>query len=366
MNEALAGDPLGGGQVLSPSLATAPCGNAVVCVPARNEARRLPALIAALDHQVSIKDRGVRVLLLLNNCTDASRLAAERAAAAASQVELRIVQRRFAPVAAHAGSARRAAMDSGAAWLDELGARDGLLLTTDADAVPATDWMARSRAALLAGADIAAAAVVGAPVEEARFDPPLRRAVAEWLTARRLAVVLEDAVDPVSGDPAPRHWDHCGGGLALRLATYRAAGGCPAEAFREDLALVDAVRRLGGIVRHCPSIRVIVSARMRGRATGGMADTIRAWAAQAEAGAPVMAPHPAAMETHWRARAAARAEAAKAAAHLPPTLAARAVAAYVARHCPDPVDWPSEIPARDATRMMERRLDDHLRVSPAA
>jgi hypothetical protein len=307
-----------------------------------------------------------RVLLLLNNCADASRAAAERAAAAAARVELRIVQRRFPSAAAHAGSARRAAMEAGAAWLDEIGARDGLLLTTDADAVPAADWMARSRSALAAGADVAAAALVGAPGEEARFAPPLRRAVAEWLAARRLAVALEDAVDPVPGDPSPRHWDHSGGGLALRLATYRAAGGCPALAFREDLGLVAAVRRLGGIVRHCPSVRVVVSARMRGRAAGGMADTIRAWAARAAAGAPVMAPHPAAMEAHWHARAAVRAEAARAARHLPPLLAARAVAARVARRCPDPVDWPAEMPARDAIALMERRLDDHLRARPAA
>jgi hypothetical protein len=366
MDKALVGDPLGEGQVLSPSLASAPRGDAVVCVPARDEARRLPALISALDRQVLPEEGKVRVLLLLNNCTDASRSAAERAAAAAARVELRIVQRDFPAAAAHSGSARRAAMESGAAWLDEIGARDGLLLTTDADAVPAADWMARSHEALATGADIAAAAVVGAPVEEARFAPPLRRAVAEWLAARRLAVVLEDAVDPIPGDPSPRHWDHSGGGLALRLATYRAAGGCPAIAFREDLALVEAVRRLGGIVRHCPSVRVVVSARMRGRAAGGMADTIRAWAAQTEAGAPVMAPHPGLMEAHWRARAAVRAEAAQAACHLPPKLAARAVAAHVARHRPDPVDWAAEIAARDATLMMERQLDEHLRVRPAA
>ncbi|WP_299358624.1 glycosyltransferase family 2 protein [uncultured Paracoccus sp.] len=366
MDELLVDVPLAGRQLLSPSLATAPCGDAVVCVPARNEAQRLPALIAGLDRQAGFGDRKVRVLLLLNNCTDASRSTAERAAAAASRVEMRIVQRSFPAAAAHAGSARRAAMGSGAAWLDDIGARDGVLLTTDADAVPAADWVARSCAALAAGADIAAAALIGAPDEEARFARPLRRAVDAWMEARRLAVLLEEAVDPVPGDPAPRHWDHSGGGLALRLATYRAAGGCPAMPFREDLALVEAVRRLGGIVRHCPSIRVTVSARMQGRAAGGMADTIRAWAAQAEAGAPVMAPDPAVMEAQWRARAAVRAAAAKATGHLPATLAARALAAYVAKHCPDPVDWPAEIPAPDATRILERRLDDLLRVCPAA
>jgi hypothetical protein len=157
MDKALVGDPLAGVEMLSPSLASAPFGDAVVCVPVRNEARRLPALIAALDRQVRGPRRQVRVLLLLNNCTDASRSAAERAAATAARVELRIVQRRFPAAAAHAGSARRAAMEAGRPGSTR-SARDGLLLTTDADAVPAADWMARSHEALAAGADIAAAA----------------------------------------------------------------------------------------------------------------------------------------------------------------------------------------------------------------
>jgi hypothetical protein len=50
------------------------------------------------------------------------------AATDAARVELRIVQRHFAAAAAHAGSARCAAMEGGAAWLDELGAQDGLLI----------------------------------------------------------------------------------------------------------------------------------------------------------------------------------------------------------------------------------------------
>lgn len=366
MDKALVTDPRGEGQVLSPSLATARCGDAVVCVPARNEARRLPALIAALDRQVGAEN--VRVLLLLNNCTDASRSVVERAVAAASRasrLDLRIVERHFPAAAAHAGSARGAAMESGAAWLDEIGARNGVLLTTDADAAPAVNWIARSRAALAAGADVAAAALVGARFEEARFAPPLRRGVAAWLAARRLAVLLEDALDPVQGDPAPRHWDHSGGGLALRIATYRAAGGCPATAFREDLALVNAVRRLGGVVRHCPSIRVTVSARLRGRAPGGMADTVRSWAAQTEAGAPIMAPDPRVMEVHWRARATARREAAEAARDLPPALAARVVAAHTARRFPDPVDCPAELPALEAARIMEQRLNELTCIRPA-
>lgn len=343
-----------------------PCGAPVVCVPARNEARRLPALIAALDAQRDLPQGRLRVVILLNNCVDASRAAVERAAAAAPRLDLRIEERRFPPPRAHAGSARRAAMEAGAGWLERIDAARGWLLTTDADAVPAPDWIARSRAALDAGADVAAAALNGDPVEEARFSPALRHAIVEAYTARMRAIALEDALDPTPGDPWPRHGDQSGGGLALRLAAYRAVGGCPAAPFREDLALVDSLRRLGGVVRRCPSIQVTVSARMRGRARGGMADTVRAWARRVAAGEALRVPDPAAQETHWRARAAIRRDAAAAAAALPPDLAARVVAAEVARRAPDPVDWPRLAPAPEALRTLERRLDDLTRARAAA
>jgi hypothetical protein len=338
----------------------------VVCVPARDEAARLPALIAALDAQTGLGAGPVRAVLLLNNSADASRHVAERAGARTGRLDLRIIERSFPPEHAHAGSARRAAMEAGAAWLAELGARDGMLLTTDADAMPAGDWIARSRAVLEAGADIAAARLVGDPVEEATFSARLRQAIRDRLRAHRLAVDLEDAIDPVPGDTGPRHWDHSGGGLALRLETYHAAGGCPALPFREDLALVQSVRVLGGIVRHCPSLRVTVSARMQGRAAGGMADTLGRWARVLSEGGSITAPDPAVMEARWRTRARMRRRAMVSAGGMSDPHAARIAAAEVARHCPDPVDSGADVPVGEAIGRMERRLHDLLRARTAA
>lgn len=352
--------------VLAPELSLTPCDDAVVCVPARNEARRLPKLIAALDRQGRRFGRPLRVLLLVNNSSDGSGRAAALAGAGAPHIELRIVERHFAAALAHAGSARCAAMEAGADWLERDGVAGGVLLTTDADAVPDADWVGASCAALEAGADVAAAAITGDPAEEAGFPPALRAAIGQVARARALALDLEDAIDPAPADPAPRHADHTGGGLALRLATYRAVGGCPALPFREDIGLVDAVRRMGGVVRHSPTIRVTVSARMRGRAAGGMAATICAWSERIAQGGVLMVPDPAEQIDHWRARAAARAEAALAAAALPQDLAARVVAAELARRLPDPVDWRREIPARDAVSILEQCLDVHVRARSAA
>lgn len=352
--------------LLAPETATAHCAEPVVCVPSKNEARRLPALLAALDRQGPVGPNRLKVLLLLNNTTDASRSVAEDAARSATNVDLRIEERQFTTSIAHAGSARRAAMEAGAAWLESEGLRGGFLLTTDADATPGREWVLASRAALEAGADVAASVIRGDPAEEARFSPDLRAAVAQIALAQSLACALEDAIDPIPGDPAPRHSDHTGGGLALRLETYRAVGGCPPLPVREDLALIDAVRRMGGKVRHCPAVRVTVSARMRGRAAGGMASTIRFWSRQVAQGHELLAPDPDQQVAHWRARASLRADLELQASGLPAGFAARVIAAGLASQVPDPVDWSRQIPASAAVEELERYLEDYVRPRSAA
>jgi GT2 family glycosyltransferase len=319
-----------------------------VCVPARDEARRLPELLAALAMQRDLEREPVLVVLALNNCRDGSREAAERAAAVWPRLRLRVVEVELPPEASHAGAARRLAMESGAAELPP----DGAVLTTDADARPAPDWIARSLDALAAGADVVGARLIGRRDEEARFPPALRVATAEMARLRRALIGVEDALDPDPLDPAPRHGDASGGGLALTLEAYRRAGGCPPARFREDLALVAAVRRLGGALRRPPEARVEVSARLRGRAAGGMADTIRAWDERLAAGLPLEAPDPRAAAAFWRRRAQARRAAAAEAAGLPPGLAARRIAAVVARRAPDPWDWPTS-PLPEALRAVD-------------
>jgi len=43
----------------------------------------------------------------------------------------------------------------------------------------------------------------------------------------------------------------------------------------EDRAFIEALRRVDARIRHSPTVRVVVSGRIIGRAVGGMADTIR-------------------------------------------------------------------------------------------
>ncbi len=79
----------------------------VVCVPAKNEAERLPSLTEALHGQTRAKvhKQSLRTLLVLNNCTDDTRDVAQRIAQDLPRVLLHLIEVNFAPESAHVGSA---------------------------------------------------------------------------------------------------------------------------------------------------------------------------------------------------------------------------------------------------------------------
>jgi GT2 family glycosyltransferase len=246
-------------------------GPAVICVPARNEAERLPRLLRALDRQDGFSSvHRLRVVVVANNCTDGTVAVARELPL--DRIDLRLIEATFAGVEAHVGTARRRALDLGAEWLEADGAPDGVLLTTDADARLDPSWVVANLRAL-EGAEIVGGRLViddeGDDLGDT--DPVLAAFHAQveryWAGVR----LLEDSLDPPPHDPAPRHGDHTGGSLALRASLYRAVGGLPALPRGEDNALVAAVQRAGGRLRHCPAVSVQVSARTAGRAEGGMA-----------------------------------------------------------------------------------------------
>ncbi|MFN4088099.1 MAG: glycosyltransferase [Alphaproteobacteria bacterium] len=353
---------------------------AVVCVPVHNEEERLPRLCRALAEQVGLDGRplapeALRVVFLLNNCSDRSRQAADAAAARHGSLAIEIVDVVLPPHAAHVGTARRMAMNIGARTFHRAGIPCGALLATDADAIPASDWVAANLAALAEGADVVGGALSHLPDEEARLPDAVRLRGRRLRNYRAALDTLEAAIDPLPYDPAPRHWDHTGASLAIAAATYRRVGGLPPLRCREDLALVAAVRRAGGRVRHCPAVRVQVSARLAGRAAGGMAHTLSAWADAARRGTPVLVEDPAASEARFRSRAALRS---LFAAHrdgrsnatdelaaqigLAPRAMERAVRHAVSEGAlletlvPEPADPPATMPLAGALAAIEARL----------
>lgn len=230
-----------------------------MCVPVRNEAALLPRLLAALARQT--RTDGFALCLLLDGCTDDS---AAVVAARADALPYRVIVREAAGSAApNAGKARAAAMALGLATVGDA----GILLSTDADSVPAPDWVANSRAALSI-ADVAAGLIVrsggvASPAQdriEAYYDGLAR---------------LRRKLDPVPWDASEPHHYTSAASLACSAATYRMLGGFEPVAAGEDARLVDQAYRLGLRVRRDPAIRVETSTRRDGRARGGLADHLR-------------------------------------------------------------------------------------------
>jgi hypothetical protein len=168
-----------------------------------------------------------------------------------------------------------------------------VLLTTDADALPTPNWIEANLRAIDAGADIVGGLIVGDEAEEALLGPKFLQRAARQLRYARLSNHFAALIDPLPYDPWPRHWDHTGASLAVRGDVYATVGGVPALPFREDIAFVSRVRGAGYHLRHPLDVCVKVSARLDGRAPGGMADCLKAWVKAEEEGAPHLVEDPA-------------------------------------------------------------------------
>lgn len=275
----------------------------VVAVPARNEEALLPRLVAALSRQTATRRLGrpLRVILVLNNIEDGSRRVVRAAARRAANLHMTVVDVEFPPGRAHVGSARRLALDIAARQ-----APHGVVMTTDADAVPAEDWVEENLRAIRAGAHIVGGRIVGDPEEERRLGRGFLHRARAHARYQALCDELASLLDPIGHDPWPRHHDHTGASIAVRADVYRAVGGMDPLPFREDLAFVSKARAAGFRLRHAPEVSVTVSARTIGRARGGMADCLRNWMRQETQGVPLLLESPEAVEGRLRLRRAIR------------------------------------------------------------
>ncbi len=241
---------------------------AIVAVPVRNEAGDIEACLQALAAQ-----QGARldaIVLCLNNCTDGTAQIVRRIGRRLP-VAVTMLQVVFPSHRAGAGVARRIAMDRAA----ELAGSRGVVLTTDADGQVESDWLAGNLAALADGVDAVAGRAVIEP-EGAKLIPEHLHVIdARECAYAALLDELRSLLDPDPFDPWPRHDEHSGASIAVTAEAYRSVSGLPPLALGEDRAFFEALRRIDARIRHAPEVRVIVSARIHGRAHGGMADTIR-------------------------------------------------------------------------------------------
>ncbi|WP_051718456.1 glycosyltransferase [Hymenobacter sp. IS2118] len=251
-----------------------------VIIPAKDEALNLPATLAALAAQTDVHGQPLpagcfEVIVLANNCTDTTAAVVRQHARLFPQLVLHVAELCLPPARAHVGRARRLLMDEACARLEQVGAPDAIIASTDADTCVAPTWLAAIRAEIAAGAD----AVGGRIHSEISGDEllPLRRLQTRDTAYRLLCARLESLLDPNCADPWPRHYQHFGASLALTTRAYRQVGGLPEVRFLEDEALCQALRRHDLRVRHSPHVQVLTSARRDGRVEVGLSWQLREW-----------------------------------------------------------------------------------------
>jgi GT2 family glycosyltransferase len=235
----------------------------VVAIPVKNEEERIGACLNALAAQTRKFDR---LVLLLNNCTDATFDICNEFRAQHSGVE--IYQETLHGRLASAGEARRLAFQ-----LAAMPCSEAILMTTDADAVPERFWIEKNAQEIAAGAQ----AVCGATEVNPQDTLAIPRVLQDDARETFLLAVLDEItalLNPDPFDPWPRHQQQSGASIALRGDILQLAGGPPHVATCEDRVLIEKLRLVDARIRHAPHIRVQVSGRAEGRAAGGMAETI--------------------------------------------------------------------------------------------
>jgi hypothetical protein len=221
-------------------------------------------------------------VVLANNCGDDTAALARKCLQAQGRTACQVVERELPAAKAHAGWARRLALEAGRRHLS---APDDVLLSTDADTWVAPDWLSRTLDHLDAGYDAVAGLALLRPAELRRLDPGSRRRFAALQRYERALDALRH--DLSAEEPWPRHFYEGGASIALTCRSFDALGALPTPCVGEDKALFDRVRRRGFRIRHATDVRVATSCRFSGRAPEGAADTLRRWALQGD-DAPVL------------------------------------------------------------------------------
>ena len=213
-----------------------------IVVPAHNEEAHIAASVAALRmaaRHPALRGEPVEVLFVLDSCSDAT-----------GPIALSLGVRTLAVSARNVGHARAAGaqvlLDEGARWL----------AFTDADTRVSPDWLVRQL-------ELHADAVCGSIGVD---DWSLHGDLAESLRAH-FACTYTDA---------DNHRHIHGANLGVSAAAYVRAGGFPALACSEDVALVEALQASGARIAWSAAPRVSTSARVDARARGGFGDTLLA------------------------------------------------------------------------------------------
>ena len=233
-------------------------------VPARDEETLIGSCLRSLAEQEGISFREFEVLLVLDRCTDATEQRALEVAAEYPDLYLYTLE----GPGRGAGHARRVGMEEAHGRLMSLDRPDGLIASTDADTVVASNWLSVQLEAAARGAK-----AIGGHIE-LRDDVDLPRGVSGWRDEQ--GHLRQDELLSTSGpDDEPRtrteHWRFSGASLALTAVTYQEIGGLEPRAALEDEYLERTLESRSVPIERPLAVKVATSARLVGRAKRGLA-----------------------------------------------------------------------------------------------
>ena len=234
-------------------------------VPARDEEALVGSCLRALAEQDGVPHKEYEVLLVLDQCTDATEDRALEVAAEYPGLRLYLLE----GPGRGAGHARRVGMEEACKRFLSLDRPEGLIASTDADTMVANNWLSAQLEAAARGAK-----AIGGRIE-LRDEEDLPHGVSDWRAeqGRLRQSELLAAPDP-PGEGAciqTEHWQFSGASLALTAATYEEIGGLEPRAALEDEYLERALLMRGVPIERPLAVRVATSARTVGRAKRGLA-----------------------------------------------------------------------------------------------
>lgn len=239
---------------------------AVVVVPARDEAPRIADCLRALAAQCDMPAGSFELIVILDGCRDNTLQVIQRTTRELCQPAFHTISLLRAQ---GVGRARRLGMDIACRRLLQVGREDGLIASTDADTVVAADWLSAQLALARAGAAAIGGLIELDPAERQELDPHAI-AVREQRATQRLSCALVQS----TADAMVEHPHFSGASLALTAAAYRRCGGLPVRAALEDEALAQALTAQGIAIHRSRRVRVRTSARTDGRAPRGLAQDL--------------------------------------------------------------------------------------------
>jgi len=254
-----------------------------VIVPVRNEAHQLVDTLEALRKQQDVSKRPISaalydVLLLANNCTDASFDVATRYQQQYPDFQLHIAQIQLPPDKANIGTVRRILMDEACRRLTSVGQSDGIIASTDGDTVVDSRWVYNIMLEMAKGNDAVGGRILTRPDQSNVRLFHLRDVMYRTLVAK-----AEAQFDPCLHDPWPRHFQHFGASIAVTCRMYQRVGGLPETPYLEDEAFYRALLRVDAKIRKSPHVKVYTSTRLQGRVAVGFSEQLRYWSTMSQA-----------------------------------------------------------------------------------